>query len=111
MSEGGKVVVGRDSRATGPLVKHAVFSGLIEVSCDVLDIGVCPAPMVQMAVDHFKTRGGIAITVSHNPIQWKVLKLIDASGLFLEEVQCKKVIKLEEQRHFQNTAWNQVGKL
>lgn len=107
----GKVVVGRDSRVTGPMVKHAVFSGLMAVGCDVVDIGVCSTPTVQMAVEHLKARGGIAITASHNPIEWNALKLIDASGLFLDEAQGKKVIKFVEQHHFQNVAWNQVGKI
>ncbi len=107
----GKVVVGRDSRVTGPMVKHAVFSGLMAVGCDIVDIGICPTPTVQMAVEHLKARGGIAITASHNPIQWNALKLIDASGLFLNEAQGKKVIQMAEQNHFQNVAWNQVGKI
>ena len=107
----GKVVVGRDSRVTGPMVKHAVFSGLLAAGCDVIDIGVCPTPTVQMAVEHLKARGGIVITASHNPIEWNALKLIDTSGLFLDEAQGKQVIKFVEQNHFQNVAWDQVGKI
>jgi phosphomannomutase len=74
----GKVVVGRDSRVTGQMVKHAVLSGLLATGCDVIDIGLCPTPTVQMAVEYLKARGGIAITASHNPIEWNVLKLIDS---------------------------------
>lgn len=107
----GKVVVGRDSRVTGPMVKHAILSGLLATGCDVVDIGLCPTPTVQMAVEHLKARGGIVITASHNPIEWNALKLIDSSGLFLDEIQGNKVIKFVEQNHFQNVAWDQVGKI
>lgn len=107
----GKVVVGRDSRVTGPMVKHAVFAGLLAAGCDVVDMGMCPTPTVQMAVENLKARGGIAITASHNPIEWNALRLIDSSGLFLDELQGKKIIKFVEDNHFQNVAWNQIGKI
>lgn len=107
----GKVVVGRDSRITGPMVKHAVFSGLLAAGCDVIDIGMCSTPTVQMAVEHLKARGGIAITASHNPIEWNALKLIDTSGLFLDEIQGTKVIKFVEENKFNNVHWDQIGKI
>lgn len=107
----GKVVVGRDSRVTGPMVKHAVFTGLLATGCDVIDIGICPTPTVQMAVEHLKARGGIAITASHNPIEWNALKLIDSSGLFVDEIQGKKILNLVEANQFHNVAWNQIGKI
>ncbi len=107
---GGKVVVGRDSRITGPMVKHAVLSGLMAVGCDVIDIGVCPTPTVEMAVEHFNARGGIAITASHNPIEWNALKLIDSSGMFLDEIQGGKVIQLANAGQFQFVPWDRIGK-
>ncbi|MDZ7332353.1 MAG: phosphoglucosamine mutase [candidate division KSB1 bacterium] len=108
---GGKVVVGRDSRITGPMVKHAVLSGLTAMGCDVIDIGICPTPTVELAVEHFKARGGIAITASHNPIEWNALKLIDASGMFLDEIQGKKVIQLADEAEFRFVPWDQIGKI
>lgn len=107
---GGKIVVGRDSRVTGPMVKHAVMAGLISTGCDVVDIGVCPTPTVQMAVMNLKARGGIAITASHNPIEWNALKLLDSSGMFLDEVQGNNVIKAVNEAKFRNVAWDQIGK-
>lgn len=107
---GGKVVVGRDSRVTGPMVKHSVFSGLMAAGVDVIDIGICPTPTVQMAVKELKAHGGIAITASHNPIEWNALKLIDASGMFLDESQGKKVIDIVDKEKFRNVTWDQIGK-
>ncbi len=108
---GGKVVVGRDSRVTGPMVKHAVLSGLLAAGCDVVEIGVCPTPTVQIAVEKLEARGGIAITASHNPIEWNALKMIDASGMFLDETQGNKVIKNANDNNFQNVTWDQIGKV
>lgn len=107
---GGKVVVGRDSRVTGPMVKHAVFSGLMAAGMDVIDIGICPTPTVQMAVKKLKALGGIAITASHNPIEWNALKLIGSSGMFLDEAQGKKVIAVVEKNGYRNVKWDQIGK-
>ena len=106
----GRVVVGRDSRVTGPMVKHGVFAGLMAAGCDVVDIGLCPTPTVQMAVKKLKARGGVAITASHNPIEWNALKLIDSTGLFLDETQGKKVIKNVNNDEFRNVTWDQIGK-
>jgi len=107
----GKVVVGRDSRVTGPMVKHAVFAGLLASGCDVVDIGMCPTPTVQLAVERLEARGGIAITASHNPIEWNALKLIDSTGMFLDETQGTKVIKLAEENSFQQVLWDRIGKI
>ena len=107
----GKIVVGRDSRVTGPMFKHAVFSGLMAAGCDIIDIDVCSTPTVEMTVKKLKARGGIVITASHNPLEWNALKLIDSSGMFLDESQGKKVIEIADNNEFQNVPWNQVGKV
>lgn len=107
----GKVIVGRDSRITGPMVKQAVFAGLLATGCDVIDLGMCPTPTIQMAVEHLKARGGIAITASHNPIEWNALKLIDSSGMFFDEIQGTKVIKLAEEKKFHHVLWDRIGKI
>ena len=107
----GEVVVGRDSRVTGTMFKHAVFAGLMAAGCDIIDIGMCSTPTAQMAVEKLKARGGIVITASHNPIQWNALKLLDSTGMFLDETQGNKVIKIVEDGDFQNVQWDQVGKI
>src|SRR6478672_12837292 len=83
---GGKarIVVGRDSRVSGPMFQPVVLSALQSVGCDVLDIGMVPTPTVQIAVEHHHAAGGLAITASHNPIEWNALKFIGPSGLFLD---------------------------
>jgi phosphomannomutase len=77
------VVVGRDSRVSGPMFRRAVVAALQSVGCDVIDVGLVPTPTVQLAVEHHHAAGGLAITASHNPIEWNALKFIAPSGLFL----------------------------
>ena len=66
----GTIVIGRDPRTSGEMVKHAVVAGLLSTGSRVVDIGVCPVPTVQLQVRHRRAQGGIAITASHNPAEW-----------------------------------------
>jgi phosphomannomutase len=77
------IVVGRDSRVSGPMFHRAAIAGLQSVGCDVIDVGVVPTPTVQLAVEFHHAAGGLAITASHNPIEWNALKFIAPSGMFL----------------------------
>jgi phosphomannomutase len=78
------VVVGRDSRVSGPMFHRAVVAGLQSVGCTIMDIGLTTTPTCQLAVEHHHAAGGLMISASHNPIEWNALKFIGASGLFLE---------------------------
>lgn len=78
------IVVGRDSRVSGPMFHRVVLSALQSVGCNVMDVGMVPTPTVQLAVEHHHAAGGLAITASHNPIEWNALKFISSSGLFLD---------------------------
>ena len=80
---GRPVVVGRDSRVSGPMFHRAVIASLQSVGCRVVDVGMAPTPTIQLAVEHHHAAGGLAITASHNPIEWNALKFIAPSGLFL----------------------------
>jgi phosphomannomutase len=88
---GPSVVVGRDARTSGPAFAGAVTTGLTAVGCDVIDVGLVPTPTVQLAVEHHHAGGGIAITASHNPIEWNALKFIGADGIFLDGPEGKRV--------------------
>ncbi len=79
----GPVVVGRDTRRSGPAVLSAVSAGLMSVGCDPLDLGIVTTPTVQIEAMGEGIRGGIAITSSHNPGEWNALKLIGPDGVFL----------------------------
>ncbi len=88
------VVVGRDARTSGPAFAAAVTAGLTSVGCDVIDLGLVPTPTVQLAVEHHHAGGGIAITASHNPIEWNALKFVGPDGIFLDGAEGKRVAEL-----------------
>ncbi len=91
---GASVVIGRDARTSGPMFAAAVSAGLESVGCDVIDIGLVPTPTVQLAVEHHRAGGGIAITASHNPIEWNALKFIGPDGIFLDGMDGARVQQL-----------------
>src|SRR3989454_7079379 len=91
---GASVVIGRDARTSGPMFAAAVTAGLTSVGCDVIDIGLVPTPTVQLAVEHHRAGGGIAITASHNPIEWNALKFIGPDGIFLDGAAGARVAAL-----------------
>src|SRR2546430_923208 len=88
------VVVGRDARESGPAFERAVVDGLRSVGCAVVKVGVVPTPTVQLAVEHHAAGGGIAITASHNPIEWNALKFIGPDGIFLDGADGARVQEL-----------------
>jgi phosphomannomutase len=92
------VVVGRDARESGPAFERAVVDGLVSVGCAVVKVGLVPTPTVQLAVEHHAAGGGIAITASHNPIEWNALKFIGPDGIFLDGADGAKVIALAAER-------------
>src|SRR5947209_15249696 len=88
------VVVGRDARESGPAFERAVVDGLGSVGCAVVKVRLVPTPTVQLAVEHHAAGGGIAITASHNPIEWNALKFIGPDGIFLDGADGARVHEL-----------------
>ncbi|HWF88493.1 MAG TPA: phosphoglucosamine mutase [Pyrinomonadaceae bacterium] len=96
----GTIVIGRDPRTSGEMVKHAVVAGLLSTGSRVVDIGVCPVPTVQLQVRHRRAQGGIAITASHNPPEWNALKFIGSNGLFLDAGQARELLDIYHQGEY-----------
>src|SRR5512146_1358274 len=81
------VVLGRDSRVSGPMFHRIAMGALQSVGCTVMDIGLTTTPTCQLAVEHHHAAGGLMLSASHNPIEWNALKFIGPSGLFLEAAE------------------------
>ena len=96
----GTVVVGRDTRTSGEMVRQAVISGLLSSGCRVVDLDICPVPTVQLAVRHRRAHGGIAITASHNPAEWNALKFIGPDGLFLGAGTARELLDIYHQGEY-----------
>ena len=95
-----KIVIGRDARVSGEMVKNLVVSSLMSLGIDVIDMGFASTPSVELAVVSQKAQGGMIMTASHNPQGWNALKLLDAQGEFLSSVQGNKVLEIAEGNNF-----------
>jgi phosphomannomutase len=106
---GGRVVVCRDGRPSGEMLRHAVVAGLLSAGCDALDLGVAPTPTVGLAVPRLKAAGAVQITASHNPAPWNGLKLFGPDGRVLPSGEGAKVKDLYDRAAFRRAAWDGVG--
>lgn len=104
------VVIGRDGRITGKPIAHIVSSTLLAAGCDVVALGVCPTPTVQIAVEQLKAAGGISITASHNPMEWNGLKFLAPSGMFLDARQNDQLAAIAARADRRYAAWNALGR-
>jgi phosphomannomutase len=103
-----KVVLGRDSRTSGPMFAQAAAAGLMSVGVDVIELGMVPTPTVQMAVEHHGAGAGLVLTASHNPIEWNALKFVGPDGIFLDAESGAAVRLLAEQGPAR-VGWDKLG--
>jgi phosphomannomutase len=87
----GPVVVGRDARRSGPMVRRAVAAGLTAAGRDVVDLGLATTPTTQVAVERCAAAGGVILTASHNPAEWNALKFLSSRGEFLDPAASARV--------------------
>lgn len=106
-----KIVVGRDARLSGQMVRDVVCGTLTGMGLDVVDIGLATTPTTELAVVWEKALGGIIITASHNPRHWNALKLLDSRGEFLNAAQGQEVLHLAEAEDFDFAEVDALGKV
>ncbi|HUQ80705.1 MAG TPA: phosphoglucosamine mutase [Gemmatimonadaceae bacterium] len=102
------VVVGRDSRVSGPMFHRCVISALQSVGARVIDLGLTTTPTCQLAVEHHHAGGGLMISASHNPIEWNALKCVGPTGLFLDAAEGAAFRALVGQA-FARASWERIG--
>lgn len=98
--QSGRIVVGRDARISGEMVRSVVCGTLMGMGYDVTDIGLATTPTTELAVRMSGADGGIIITASHNPKQWNALKLLNHEGEFLTAADGAEVLAIAEQEDF-----------
>ena len=104
-----KIVVGRDARISGEMVKNVVCGTLMGVGYDVIDIGYATTPTTELAVQMCGADGGIIITASHNPRQWNALKLLNEQGEFLSAADGRIVLSIAGRENFEYAEVDQLG--
>ncbi len=105
----GKIVVGRDARISGEMVKSVVCGTLMGMGYDVLDIGLASTPTTELAVTMAGADGGIIITASHNPRQWNALKLLNSRGEFLTAADGAEVLAVAAAADFDYADVDHLG--
>ena len=104
-----KIVVGRDARISGPMVRDVVCGTLVGMGFDVVDIGLASTPTTEVAVVMEGACGGIIITASHNPKMWNALKLLNEKGEFLNKEEGNEVLRLAEEAAFEYADVDHLG--
>ena len=104
-----RIVLGRDARVSGPMVRDLVAATLAGLGIDVLDLGLASTPTVELAVTGENAQGGIILTASHNPGQWNALKLLNNEGEFISALDGQLVLELAEKEKFDFAPMEELG--
>ena len=105
------MIVGRDARISGAMVRDLVVGTLIGMGFDVIDIGLATTPTTELAVTMEKAAGGIILTASHNPKQWNALKLLNEKGEFLNADEGAEILQIAEKESFTFSEVDFLGKV
>ena len=108
---GGPVVLSRDSRPSGQMLRHAVLAGLMASGCEVHDLGIVPTPTVGLAVRRLNAAGAVQITASHNPAPWNGLKLFGGDGAVLSAAKGREIKQLFDTGRFTCVSHERLGKV
>ena len=106
-----RIVVGRDARLSGSMVRDLVVGTLVGMGFDVVDIDLASTPTTELAVTGEDACGGLILTASHNPRQWNALKLLNERGEFLDAAEGREVLALAEDCNFNFAQVDDLGKV
>lgn len=105
------VLVGRDTRVSGPMLHSACLSALISTGCDVLDLGICPTSILQYTVKNFEGGGAISISAGHNDLKWNALTFINHEGTYLNVFQGEEVLDIYHLGKFAKVSFDKLGRV
>jgi phosphomannomutase len=106
-----KVLVGRDTRISGPMLHEATLAALVSTGCTVLDLGICPTPVIQYMVKNLKVRGAVSITAGHNDLKWNALTFINKDGTYLNMFQGAEVLDIYHLGKFTKVSVDRLGQI
>ena len=105
-----KIVVGRDARVTGNLIKPIVINTLLFLGIDIIDIDLASTPTVAISIPLEKADGGIIISASHNLKEWNALKLLNRDGEFITSKDIIEVKRIFDEKDFNFSSIDSLGK-
>ncbi len=106
---GGTVVVGKDTRTSGEMLKNALVSGLLSAGAEVIDIGLAPTPLTGFAIRLYGADAGVTITASHNPPEYNGIKVWQPSGMAYTPEMEAELEAIIDSGNFKKAAWNEIG--
>ncbi|EEB73846.1 phosphoglucosamine mutase [Thermococcus sp. AM4] len=109
--EGGKVVVGMDTRTSSETLKSALISGLLSTGVEVIDIGLSPTPLTGFAIRLYEADAGVTITASHNPSEYNGIKVWQSNGMAYTPDMEAELERILESGNFRKVPWNEIGTL
>ena len=107
----GAVIIGRDPRASGVMLRQGVIAGLLACGRDVIDLGIAPTPVIQHAIRRLDAAGGVSIGASHNTADWNALKFFGRNGTYLSTAEASELLDIYHLHKFAFVDWTLVGKL
>lgn len=106
-----KILVGRDTRVSGPMLHEATLAALTSTGCNVLDLGICPTPIIQYMVKHLRAKGAVSITAGHNDLKWNALTFINQDGTYLDMFQGEEVLDIYHLGKFTKASVDHLGQI
>jgi phosphomannomutase len=106
----GPVIVGRDPRASGVMMREGVVAALLACGRDVVDLGIVSTPVIQANIRTRNAAGGVSIGASHNAAEWNALKFLGSGGTYLSTAEANELLDIYHLRHFQFVEWDKLGK-
>lgn len=107
----GKVVIGRDPRASGVMIREGVVASLLASGHDVVDLGIVSSPVIQHSIRRLGAVGGVSIGASHNSAEWNALKFFGANATYLSSGEAGELLDIYHLRKFEFKDWTEIGRL
>jgi phosphomannomutase len=111
LAPGRPVIIGRDPRASGLMLRQGVIAGLLATGHDVVDLGVVSTPVIQHTIRRLGAGGGVSIGASHNSAEWNALKFFGPEGVYLSTAEASELLDIYHLRKFDFAGWQGIGKL
>ncbi len=108
LEPGDAVLVGRDTRTSGPTLESALVAGLLSTGVAVDRAGVTPTPALQLAVKHGRYLRGLVVSASHNPPEFNGIKVVDHDGSELDRGKEALVEEVYFDEAFRTASWEEL---
>ena len=108
---GKTVIVGRDPRASGIMIREGAIAALLACGRNVIDLGIAPTPVIQHTIRRMDAAGGISIGASHNAAEWNALKFFGRNAIYLSTAEAGELLDIYHLKKFSFVEWNQLGQL